>query len=94
MPFEWITDWTFDSWMYRSAEGVILKDWMVLSGNPMNSSDGTCGKSKRQSLNCAKPKDIILKQLMELSKRELVEIDCNGADGGCNVELGMGLWML
>ncbi|PSS13710.1 Zinc finger protein like, partial [Actinidia chinensis var. chinensis] len=54
---------------------------MVPSGNRIISSNETCGESKRQSLRCGKQKDIILKQLMELSKRELMEMDCNGGGG-------------
>lgn len=71
----------FDSWMYKSAAGVTLQDLMVPSGNNamMYSEMG----SKRQSPNCGKQNQVLLRQLMELFKREVVGVDDdNGGSGG------------
>ncbi|KAL7241324.1 hypothetical protein ACSBR2_006863 [Camellia fascicularis] len=71
----------FDSWMYKSAAGVTLQDLMVPSGNNamMYSEMG----SKRQSPSCGKQNQVLLRQLMELFKREVVGVDDdNGGSGG------------
>ncbi|XP_028063336.1 zinc finger protein CONSTANS-LIKE 15-like isoform X2 [Camellia sinensis] len=71
----------FDSWMYKSAAGVTLQDLMVPSGNNamMYSEMG----SKRQSPSCGKQNQVLLRQLMELFKTEVVAVDDdNGGSGG------------
>ncbi|XP_028108515.1 zinc finger protein CONSTANS-LIKE 15-like [Camellia sinensis] len=69
----------FDSWMYKFAVGVmLLQDLMVPSGNNamMYSEIG----SKRQSPSCGKQNQVLLRQLMELFKREVVGVDDNNGN--------------
>ncbi|PSS12093.1 Zinc finger protein like [Actinidia chinensis var. chinensis] len=99
-PMQSMVDWTFqdtsesiDSWIYKSAEGVILQDLRVPGGDAMVYSNGTHGErvaiSKSQNLSCGKQKPVLFRQLMELFKRELVGVDDNGGggDGGVGEDL-------
>ncbi|CAL5392067.1 unnamed protein product [Camellia sinensis] len=65
--------------MYKFAVGVmLLQDLMVPSGNNamMYSEIG----SKRQSPSCGKQNPVLLRQLMELFKREVVGVDDNNGN--------------
>ncbi|XP_031098042.1 zinc finger protein CONSTANS-LIKE 14 [Ipomoea triloba] len=79
--------WTglLDPWMPKEiSNSVLLQDLMVPSdNNPVvySNPDGGCGPSKKQQSpgSCGKNKPVILKQLVELFKREAVD---GGGGGG------------
>lgn len=74
-----------DPWMSKEiSPSVLLQDLMVPSNNnPVvysNPDCGGCELSKKQSPSCGKNKPVILKQLVELFKRDAV--DGGGGGGG------------
>ncbi|XP_019181240.1 PREDICTED: zinc finger protein CONSTANS-LIKE 14 isoform X2 [Ipomoea nil] len=77
--------WTglLDPWMPKEiSPSVLLQDLMVPSNNPVVYSNpaGGCEPSKKQTPSCGKNKPVILKQLVELFKREA--LDGGAAAGG------------
>ncbi|XAR64349.1 hypothetical protein NMG60_11024653 [Bertholletia excelsa] len=60
----------FDSWMYNS---VTLQDLMVPSANAIAYTDGPC---------CGNQKQVLVRQLTELLKREMVGLNGNDGCGG------------
>ncbi|OVA17413.1 zinc finger protein [Macleaya cordata] len=69
-----------DSWMYKSSSGMSFQDLMVPNGNnaslfPNVPSAEIPALSKRQNPTCGKHKQIMLKQLVELLKRDPVGRD-------------------
>ncbi|CAK9144371.1 unnamed protein product [Ilex paraguariensis] len=79
-------DGHIDSWMYKAIPPVTMQDLMVPNENGGIYGSENLGEMvkglKRQSLTCGKQKQVILRQLMELYKSDLVDGGGGGFGGG------------